>query len=415
MSTRSHPHLLPNSNIHAAKDRPESSRDLTDWSRKGPLPDLPMSQRQPSNRGFRGGFDNMSDAGSERGGGRRPGFFEGENKTRDLGNWERKGPLSPAPTAGPPVRDGGRLREGQGSEERRRSPAWGEGRSEAGSRPPRREFEAARPAAERQPTAAEQDNQWRARMRPDASPAATPEASAPTSPQAQAPKERPRLNLAKRTVSTAEPDSAAGSATDSKASPFGAARPIDTATREREVEEKRELALRQKAEADEKAKADKAAQDAAARAARAERADRGQAQEEDKAPNNPVGTPRAPRNDRRSSRQQNGPRSNAQTTNSQTKENGEAPRPSFSILQHEGDDAATQEERAGELDAPDASANGTIVGDKETKPQEIVQEVGAGAGAAQGTTAETMEDDGWSTVPAKGKQGRRGGQRAVAS
>jgi translation initiation factor 4B len=45
---------------------------------------------------------------------------------------------------------------------------------------------------------------------------------------------------------------------DSKASPFGAARPIDTAARERQVEEKRQLAIRQKKEADDKVKAEKA-------------------------------------------------------------------------------------------------------------------------------------------------------------
>ena len=321
--------------------------------------------------------------------------------------------MSPAPTAGPPVRDGGRLRDGAAEGERRRSPAWGEGRSDAGSRPPRE----SRPPVERQPTAAEQDSQWRSRMRPDASPAATPEASAPTSPAAQAPKERPRLNLAKRTVSTADPE-AASSTGDSKASPFGAAKPIDTATREREVEEKRQLAIRQKQEADEKAKADKAAQDAAARSARAERADRGQAQEEDKV-TSPTGVaPRGPRNDRRPSRQQtNGPKPSA------PKENGDAPpreRPSFSILQHEGEeggDAAAEEQQEGEAPV-DASANGAIVGDKETKPQEVTREVPQDGSAPSGdaTTGEAMQDDGWSTVPAKGaKANRRGGARALAS
>jgi translation initiation factor 4B len=364
-----------------------------------------MNQRQPSNRGFRGGFDDArSDAGSERGGSRRPGFFENDGKVRDFGNWERKGPLSPVPTTGPPVRDGGRLREAGPTSERRRSPAWGEGRSDAGSRPPR-------PAPERAPTAAEQDNQWRARMRPDPSPAPTPEASAPTSPAAkEAPKERPRLNLTKRTVSTAETDAPTASGSDSKASPFGAARPIDTATREREIEEKRQLAIRQKQEAEQKAKEEKATQEAAARAARAERADRGQTQEDEKATSPTSRAP--PTGPRRPSRQQNG------TKPQQPKENGEAPqkeRPSFSILSREGgeEDAAAQESREGAEDAPDAPANGTIVGDKEVKPQEITQEVGANQTAEP--TAEAMQDDGWSTVSTKPRGGRRGGQRAMAS
>jgi len=396
-----------------AKDRPEQTRDFGDWSRKGPLPELPQQGRQASNRGFGGrSFDDRSDAGSERATSRRPAFFEDSGKSRDLGNWERKGPLSPAAGAGPPMRDGGRMREGGPEGERTRSPAWGEGRSEAGSRPPRREFEP-RPSVDRTPTAAEQDSQWRTKMRPDApSPAATPEVSAPTSPAAaQAPKERPRLNLAKRTVSTADPEGASGSGSDAKASPFGAARPIDTAARDREVEEKRQLAIRQKQESDQKAKEDKAAQDAAARSARAERADRGQAQEEDKVTSptgrGPGGPPRRP------SRQQNGAKPQTPKENGDTAPQRE--RPSFSILSHE-DDAAAEEEREGEDDAVDASANGAIVGDKETKPQEVVKEVtkDAAGGATQGT-AEAMEDDGWSTVAAKPKKTGRGGQRAMAS
>lgn len=94
------------------------------------------------------------------------------------------------------------------------------------------------------------DNQWRARMRPDQGPK---ESSNPPSPSAApaAPASRPKLNLTKRTVSEAVPSPTSGG--DSKASPFGAARPIDTATREREVEEKRQLALRQKKDSDDKA------------------------------------------------------------------------------------------------------------------------------------------------------------------
>lgn len=393
--------------IHSAKNAGmDSSRDFSDWSRKGPLPDLPQNTRQPS-RGFsRGNFDNMSDAGSERGGpagGRKPGFFENDGKVRDFSNWERKGPLSPVPGQ-PGGRDGGRMREGGPPRgERRASPSWGEGRSDAGSRPPRREFEP-RPVVERVPTAADMDNQWRARMKPDASPAATPDVSTPTSPAQDAPKERPRLNLTKRTVSTAEqPESATTPSADSKASPFGAARPIDTATREREVEEKRQLAIRQKKEADDKAREEKATKEAAARTARADRADRGQAEQEGEKVTSPTGE-RPPRGDRRPSRQQNG-------NKGQPKENGEAgpekARANFSILQR---DAEGEE---GELDTPDAPANGTIIGDKETKPNEPVVSVDS-TQAPQGT-AEALEEDGWSTVAAKPKGNRRGGGRAIAS
>lgn len=365
-----------------------------------------MNQRQTSGRGFsRGNFDNMSDAGSERGGPRRPGFFEGDGKTRDFSNWERKGPLSPVPGAAPPMRDGGRLREGSGPpRDRSQGPSWGEGRSDAGSRPPRREFEAARPVVERVPTAAERDTQWRTGMKADPSPAATPDVSAPTSPQQQAPKERPRLNLAKRTVSSAETDNSASSASDSKASPFGAARPINTAQREREVEEKRELAFRQKKEAEEKAKEEKTAKEAAARAARAERADRGQAQEDDKVTSPSSET--APKG-RRPSRQQNGskqtPKENGETSATQ--------RASFSILQRDA-------EGDGEGEGPaidQENANGEIVADKEVKPQEVVQEVPAGGAQNAETTGEALEEDGWSTVAAKPKNNRRAGGRAIAS
>ena len=384
--------------VATAKDRAESNRDFSDWSRKGPLPDLPQNQRQPSNRGFSRNFDNMSDAGSERGGSRRPGFFEGDGKVRDFSDWSRKGPLSPTPNNGPPVRDGGRVRDAGPPNERRESPAWGEGRSDAGSRPPR---------PERVPTAAEQDTQWRARMRPDPSPVPTPDVSTPSSPQQQAPKERPRLNLQKRTVSAAvENESASNSATDAKASPFGAARPIDTAARDREVAEKREIAIRQKKDAEAKEKEDKTQKETAARQARADRADRGQAQEDDKVTSP---TSESGKGARRVSRQQNGPKPVA-------KENGETPtgaKPSFSILRR---DTEGGEEDDGAVEV-DEDANGAITADKDVKPQEAEIPKGAVEGAPQtpDTTAETLEDDGWATVAPKSKNNRRAGGRPIAS
>jgi translation initiation factor 4B len=238
-----------------AKDS-QQSRDFSDWSRKGPLPDLP---RRGTDRPQRDFPDNVSETGSARGERRR---FEGDGKPRDFSNWERKGPLSPV--AGAAGREGGRPRNIEGSSFRKSSPAWGEGRSQDGSRPPRREFQERPERPERTPTAADLDNQWRARMRPDAPP--TPkEPSAPSSPvaasaapvapaAAPAPAVRPKLNLQKRTVSEFAPSPTAG-AGDSKASPFGAARPIDSAAREREVADKRDRARK---EAEEKSKADKA-------------------------------------------------------------------------------------------------------------------------------------------------------------
>ncbi|PGH10504.1 hypothetical protein AJ79_05432 [Helicocarpus griseus UAMH5409] len=236
------------------KERQET-RDFSDWSRKGPLPDAPSQRRVPDRAAF-GSMrapDAMSDAGDRPG---RRAFEPADGKIRDYGNWERKGPLSPSLAPATMAREGGRPRSKDGAGYRRASPAWGDARSQEGSRPPRREFQD-RPAPERVPTAPELDNQWRARMRPDPAPkpaAPVPEA-APAAPPA--PAQRPKLNLQKRTVE-AEPASPTTTTTDSKASPFGGARPIDTFAREREVEEKRQLALRQKKEADEKAKAEKA-------------------------------------------------------------------------------------------------------------------------------------------------------------
>lgn len=351
----------------------EPSRDFSDWSRKGPLPDIASQGRQPS-RGFsRGNFDERSDAGSEMGGSKRPGYFQDDGKVRDFGDWSRKGPLSPTAGAAAPVR-----------------PSFSG--SDAGSRPPRKEFQERAPV-ERAPTAAESDNKWRERMRADPSPVASPDASTPSSPQAQAPKERPRLNLAKRTVSEAKPDAPPAAAPQSKASPFGAARPTDTAQRDREVAEKREIAIREKREADEKAREEKAAKDAAAKQARDEK---GAA---------------APSGERRTSRQQNAPpKNNPWRQNGEQGENAS----NFSILKRDAESV----DQEGQRDMPDGDANGDIVADKEVKPQEVVKEVprDAAEGAKQNeSTADALEDEGWSTVAAKPKNSRRGGTRAMAS
>ncbi|KAK6611532.1 RNA recognition motif containing protein [Botrytis cinerea] len=259
-------------------DRPDV-RELGDWSRKGPLPDLPGrgGERRPSDRGYQS--SRFGEEGGERRAPREP---ESDGKVRDFGNWERKGPLSPLAQQERAPREGGRPRtndgpRAEGFRDRKASPAaWGEGRSQGqgsgsqeGSRPPRREFQE-RPVAERAPTAADQDNQWRSKMRPD--PPAAPAAKSPVLSRegSEAPASpalpsapaggRPRLNLAKRTVSEAPADSSSSSAAgDAKASPFGAARPIDTAAKEKEIEEKRQQAIKEKKDADEKAKQEREA------------------------------------------------------------------------------------------------------------------------------------------------------------
>jgi len=256
------------------RDRPDA-KEFGDWSRKGPLPDIPGrggSDRRGSDRGGFGG-----DFGGERKERTPYAGAEGDGKVRDFSNWERRGPLSPLPQQERAPRDGGRPGtndgpKGEGFRDRRASPAaWGEGRpqdsTDGGSRPPRREFQE-RPAAERTPTAAEQDSQWRTKMKPDAPTTKSPIPSrdgseAPSSPApgsaVPAPMTRPRLNLAKRTVTDA-PDqpSPTTSVSGSKPNPFGGASAVDTAARERAVEEARAAAAAEKKESEEKAKAERA-------------------------------------------------------------------------------------------------------------------------------------------------------------
>lgn len=415
------------------KDRPDA-REFNDWTRKGPLPDLPgqgAGVRRGSDRagGFGGGFGGP-DADGDRGS-RKPAFFEGDGKSRDFGNWERKGPLTPSE---PAERAGGRgPRDFGAPRERRASPAWGEARegpgSNEGSRPPRREF-SERPAVERVPTAAEQDNQWRSKMKADVpEPAATPDISTPTSPAAPAaPTSRPRLNLAKRTVSEAPTGSEATTASSdssSKASPFGAARPIDTSAREKAIEEKRQLAIRQKKESDDKAREEKRTRDAATKAEKDASADKEATTTKDTPKDTSRASPRengSSRSDRKSSS------ANAGAEGPTSPNAGRQ----YEILRRMADG----EEPSETHDGVDAPANGDIVTDKETKPQEIVREVPATSNKAQDTgsswrqkkpaaaaagaespdtTAEALEDDGFTVVPARTKNARRGGGRALAS
>jgi len=252
------------------------------------LPDLPGrggSDRQGSGRGG-GGFG--GDFGGERRERTPYAGAEGDGKVRDFGNWERRGPLSPMPQQDRAPRDGGRPRtndgpKGEGFRDRRSSPAaWGEGRpapssQDGGSRPPRREFQE-RPVAERAPTAADQDSQWRTKMKPDAPAAKSPVPSrdgseAPSSPAlgsaAPAPSTRPKLNLAKRTVTETPDQPSPTTTTSGKSNPFGGAVAVDTAARDRQVEEARLAALAEKKEAEEKAKTERA-EAAKAKAAEAE-------------------------------------------------------------------------------------------------------------------------------------------------
>ena len=389
------------------KDRPDA-REFGDWTRKGPLPDVGGQRRVSDRAGFGSGarnFDSGSDVGSERGS-RRP-AFEGDGKVRDFGNWDRKGPLTPTLPTGPTARSNDRPTSHDGSRDRRNSPAWGEGRSQDGSRPPRREF-VERPVIDRAPTAPEMDNQWRARMKPDApppAPAPAPAAKSPalsqrelsTPPSPAAPAVRPKLNLAKRTVSEAPTEPAPASAnSDAKASPFGAAKPINTAAREKEVDEKRQAALKEKKEAEDKAREEKKAADDKAREDKRLAREFERAKERDKSKEKPNGT-------------------------ETEQENGSPPASkNYEILRR----AATEDGAAADDEVDEDNANGTIVDDKAVKPKEIVHDItpktngaSAHANVSAEPTADVLEEEGWSTVSKPVKKGRNGNlaARAIAS
>jgi len=385
---------------------------------------LPNTQRRASEKGSFRAYE-AADAGSESGG-RRRAPFEGDGKVRDLGNWERKGPLSPIPGAAPGAggpREGGRTRTQDGPRERKLSPSWGEGRSEGrsdsrgegrsqenhsqdGSRPPRREFADRPPPVDRTPTAAELNNQWRATMKPDAaaaaaaagpkSPVATPESSTPASPaQASLPTGRPRLNLQKRTVSTADP-AGPSSASDSKSSPFGAAKPIDTAAREAEVEEKRQLAIRSRREAEEKQR---------------------QEEKERRASESAASKSDQRKTDRTVSVSNESSKGSAKE---EANEDGEpASKPNFEILRR-----VEKEEGDAEDDGAEENVNGAAAQEKQPKSQAKATEPKKAEGswrkppaaAASETTPTTdaPEGEGWSTVPSNRKdRSRRGGQNAA--
>lgn len=392
------------------KDRPDA-REFGDWTRKGPLPDV-GGQRRVSDRSGPRGFDSVSETGGDRGG-RRSGHEQGDGKVRDFGNWDRKGPLTPTLPNGPAARNNDRPVSHDGPRDRRNSPAWGEGRSQEGSRPPRREF-VERPVIDRAPTAPEMDNQWRTKMRPDPPnvPAIVPtrspalsnrEISAPPSPASaqQAPQVRPKLNLAKRTLTESEPSAASKTSTDSKASPFGAAKPVDTAAKEKEVEEKREIALREKKEADDKAREEKRIADDKLRE------EKRLAREAEKASISKEKT--------------NGPESD--------KENGTAvPGKNFEILRR----TTTEDTATADEDISTEGENGFVTDDKAVKPRNIVVDAptknseggnltngnsSPQVGTTNDSSAGALEDDGWSTV-SKARNNRRNGNqaaRAIAS
>ena len=259
-------------------------------------------------------------------------------------------------------------------------------------------------------------------MRPDApvsgpaakSPAlSTQELSNPPSPAAApaAPATRPKLNLQKRTVSEAPSDAAASPAMpDAKVSPFGAARPIDTAAKEKEIEEKRQVAAREKKDAEDKAREEKRLVEdklreekrvakEAERAARAERADKELA--------SPKGKP------------------NGQQPEKEDGVTSPTAGKNYEILRRNAD----EETAAADEEAEEDDANGIVVDDKAIKPKEVVRDMADGDTKVNGASveqtgtpaepsADALEDDGWSTVPSKARASKKNGNvaaRAIVS
>ncbi|KAI0118933.1 hypothetical protein GGR51DRAFT_138927 [Nemania sp. FL0031] len=408
------------------ENRGDSARDLPSWERKGPLADDPSrnNNRRPNDFGER----------------RTPSFREApadDGRVRDFGNWERRGPLSPLPQ---PERSMSRTESrprgsdaGRGEsfrQDRKASPAtWGEGRQE-GSRPPR-EFRERPERPERVPTAAELDNQWRTNMRPDA-PVKSSEPSregseAPPSPAGPAPAVlatggRPRLQLAKRTVSEAPDVASPNAAGDAKASPFGAARPIDTAAKEREIADKRDQVLKEKKEAEEKAKEERrlakeaaAAKEAADKAAaEAEAAKAEAAAEKTEAP---VETKEAP-----AESSENGatadqklpsrPKEGVQNHKSRATESGNWRTASGEQRQSRGGYVNASRGRGdgrgrgGAPRGPRNSYDGRGPRVNGNPPAAAAQQPAQAAPAAEAEAAPTQDPDGWTTVPSKGRRQR---------
>lgn len=260
-------------------------------------------------------------------------------------------------------------------------------------------------------------------MRPDPPPAPTivpnrspalssREISAPPSPAgaSQPLSVRPKLNLAKRTLTEADSPITSTTSTEAKPSPFGAAKPIDTAAREKEVEEKRQTALREKREAEEKAREEKRLVEEKSREEKrlAKEAERAENVDKDWVPKGKTTGPNA------------------------DKENGIAAVPppgrNYEILRR----TSVEDPSVVEAGADNEGANGIIAEDKAVKPKEIVREVSNkkvdGNGITNGNpspqinpstdaSAKALEDDGWSTVSKPRNNRRNGNQaaRAIAS
>lgn len=204
---------------------------------------------------------------------------------------------------------------------------------------------------------------------------------------------------------------------DSKASPFGAAKPVDTATKEKEVEEKRQQALRERKETEEKARAEKKEVDDKVRVDKKIADDKAR-EEKRLAKEVEDSQPKAPAQARQE-------KVNGQKPEKENGASAPAPGKNYEILRRAADeDVSAADEEADE--AEEADQNGTVIKDKEIKPKEIVRDMGSKNGAtingakteaSAGPSADVLENDGWSTVAKPTKTRKNGNQaaRAIAS
>ena len=242
------------------------------------------------------------------------------------------------------------------------------------------------------------------------SPATTPAVpAAPTAPVG-----RPRLNLAKRTVTDVPSETPAAASSDSKASPFGAAKPVDTVAKDKEIEEKRQIAIREKKELEEKAREEKRIADDKAKeekrltrdAEMKERAEKGEK-------SGKVDEVKSPRE-----------KPNGATTENE-KPAGPPPGRSYEILRrHVDDDTATIDD---ETEDGVEGANGVISEDKAVKPKEVTRDIRLEGGMTNGSpqqdspadpTAQFLEEEGWNVVASKPRSNRKTSNqaaRAIAS
>jgi translation initiation factor 4B len=238
------------------------------------------------------------------------------------------------------------------------------------------------------------------------------------------------LNLAKRTVSEAidlpSPSSTSG---DAKASPFGAARPIDTAAKEREIEEKRLAALREKKEAEEKAKEEKRE---AARASKAAEAEKQEADGEKKVEilQRPDGEEAAQEEETIEKESQNGnivddkavqPKEIVRDIKPKSSETGAWRRPSGGPPPPRDDIPRGPRGRGRGRGEGRGEGRGGPRHFEDRPPRQNTNGGGSPAAAAQAPAAEpeaaALEEDGWSTVskPKKNNRGGNAGARAIAS